>query len=315
MSVVSFFADAWQNMGYTTLTDDHLTMKALYDTYGASMIEQGMANGFLDIDTDYHRDYVDFETLKSLYQKDPTGMVDVEINLDKLTPAILSLDCFEHEHHIKEALAYGTSMTLSNPCRYDDQYDFPVISADKQNRIPAGPIEMKQLFDQCFTIFKSIDFRRDQSITMDKRRSLTKMAVKLALFKDVRPSTINLTRMYMDVPNLLMIGGACKCYEELAILTKGLYENNTLKTEVEAPAVPITNPQSPLYHAENRYTRSGNSCEVCDTSCGSAIRCWTCSQPERQCSDSEDDSEPEFGFPNQQQAEEFYSRPCKRIRV
>lgn len=314
MSVVSFFADAWQTMGYTTLTDDHLTMKALFDKYGASMIEQGMANGFLDIDTDYHRDYVDFETLKSLYDRVPTGMVDVEINLDKLTPAILSLDCFEHEDHIKEAIAYGKSMTLSNPCTYDDEYDFPVISADKQNKIPAGPIEMKQLFDQCFTIFKSIDFRRDQHITMDKRRSLTKMAVKLDIFKDVRPSTTNLTRMYMDVPNLLMIGGACGKYEELAILTKALYENDTLK--VEATVVPITNPQSPLYHTENRYTRAGNSCDVCDTSCGTSVRCWTCAQPERQCSDNEDDSEPEFGFPNQQQAEEFYARrPCKRMRV
>ena len=304
-------ATIWKLMGYRDDTDERMSKEMLFRIAKDDELEAAMAQGFLLIDSDLHRRYVTFDVVKSLADK---AMLDTEINLPKLCKAILDLDCFEYEEFIKQALDlqdYGD--------KYCSHWDFPVIEANKETKIPAGPEEMKQLFDQCFTILKTMNFNNN-FFGIDKRRSLTKMATKLEIFKDHRPSIGNSIRVRIDVEKLQTIGQACERHDSVA--TMALHCNEILSdygsdTDTDEEEEWATGPTGPLWHSEGRH-RAGNRCSACDTYCGVAETCERCMQgPETLAvsdSGSDTDTDEDELMPNQEH-NELYHRPLKRMRV
>ena len=294
MSIALFFANLWASMNFTSLTDQQMTKGKLFDLYENDKIQDGMAEGYLRVDPESHREYVTFDVLKTL---SPDAKLDVELDLYELCKAILSLDCFKYEQYIREALRFSD---------YDDEYDLTVIEANMETKIPAGREAMEQLFDQCLAILKSMNFNAN-FFSIDKRRSLTKMATKLEIFKDHRPSILNSMRMRIDINKLQTIGKACKRFDSLNMIAT--HSNEILSEDA-------TSPTGPLWHAEGKH-RAGNRCSACDAHCGMAETCERCMQGPETLTLSDSGSETETDdecMPNQEH-NELYHRPRKRMRT
>ncbi|HAB90433.1 MAG TPA: hypothetical protein DCF84_07835 [Bacteroidetes bacterium] len=308
-NTTALFAKIWQQMDYREDTDERMSKAMLFRIAKEDELEAAMAQDFLLIDPDSHRKYVTFDVVKSLADE---AMLDTELNLPKLCKAILDLDCFEHEEFIKHAYDLQD---------YEDKYcshwDFPLIESNKENKIPAGPEEMKQLFDQCFTILKTMNFNNN-FFGIDKRRSLTKMATKLEIFKDHRPSIGNSIRVRIDVAKLQTIGKACERHDSVETIALN-DELSELESDTDEEEEWATGPTGPLWHSEGKH-RAGNRCSACDTYCGVAETCERCMQrPETLTlsdydSNSETDTDEDELMPNQEH-NELYHRPLKRMRV
>ena len=308
-NTTALFAKIWQQMDYREDTDERMSKAMLFRIAKEDELEAAMAQDFLLIDPDSHRKYVTFDVVKSLADE---AMLDTELNLPKLCKAILDLDCFEHEEFIKRAYDLQD---------YEDKYcshwDFPLIESNKENKIPAGPEEMKQLFDQCFTILKTMNFNNN-FFGIDKRRSLTKMATKLEIFKDHRPSIGNSIRVRIDVAKLQTIGKACERHDSVETIALN-DELSELESDTDEEEEWATGPTGPLWHSEGKH-RAGNRCSACDTYCGVAETCERCMQrPETLTlsdydSNSETDTDEDELMPNQEH-NELYHRPLKRMRV
>jgi hypothetical protein len=310
-ATTALVAKIWKQKGYLEDTDERMSKAMLFRLAKEDELEDAIAQGFLLIDPDSHREYVTFPVVKSLPDE---AMLDTELNLPKLCKAILDLDCFEHEEFIKHAY------DLQNyEDKYNSHWDFPVIESNKENKIPAGPEEMKQLFDQCFTILKTMNFNNN-FFGIDKRRSLTKMATKLEIFKDHRPSIGNSIRVRIDVAKLQTIGKACERHDsvETIALNDELSELES-DTDTDEEEEWATSPTGPLWHNEGKH-RAGNRCSACDVHCGMAETCERCMQgPETLTlsdydSNSETDTDEDELMPNQEH-NELYHRPLKRMRV